>query len=101
MTDSPANDRDGTTGPGTRAHVGLDRSAEQQTAPFDPFRAQEPDQLANRTLPDTATPVCTSLDSLGRELTRLRRLVADAAAQLGCSLVASGAAPLGRPDWPP
>ncbi len=46
---------------------------------------------------ETATRVCTSLDGLGRELTRLRRLVADAAAQLGCSLVASGTAPFRTP----
>ena len=42
---------------------------------------------------ETVTRVCTSLDGLSRELTRLRRLAADAAAQLGCSLVASGTAP--------
>jgi glutamate---cysteine ligase / carboxylate-amine ligase len=44
---------------------------------------------------EIATPVCTTLDDLGRELTRLRRLVADTAARLGCCLVASGTAP-----WP-
>jgi glutamate---cysteine ligase / carboxylate-amine ligase len=44
---------------------------------------------------EIATPVCTSLDDLGRELTRLRQLVAGAAARLGCCLVASGTAP-----WP-
>lgn len=44
---------------------------------------------------EIATPVCTSLDDLGRELTRLRRLVAGAAARRGCCLVASGTAP-----WP-
>jgi glutamate---cysteine ligase / carboxylate-amine ligase len=32
---------------------------------------------------ETATPVCTSLDDLGRELARLRRLAADAAASAG------------------
>ena len=32
---------------------------------------------------ETATPVCTSLDDLGRELARLRRLTAGAAASLG------------------
>jgi glutamate---cysteine ligase / carboxylate-amine ligase len=46
---------------------------------------------------ETATRVCTSLDGLGRELTRLRWLVAEAAAQLGCTLVASGTAPFGTP----
>jgi carboxylate-amine ligase len=46
---------------------------------------------------ETATTVCTSLDGLGRELTRLRRLVGDAAARLGCCLVASGVAPFGVP----
>ncbi len=46
---------------------------------------------------ETATRVCTSLDDLGRELTRLRRLVGDAAACLGCRLVASGVAPFGVP----
>ena len=46
---------------------------------------------------ETATPVCTSLDDLGRELARLRRLTADAAASLGCRLVASGVAPCRTP----
>ena len=46
---------------------------------------------------ETATKVCTSLDDLGRELSRLRRLVTDAAAHLGCCLVASGTAPFGTP----
>ncbi len=42
---------------------------------------------------ETATRVCTSLDEVGRELVRLRRLVAGAAASAGCRLVASGIAP--------
>jgi len=42
---------------------------------------------------ETATRVCTSLDEVGRELVRLRRLTADAADRLGCRLVASGIAP--------
>jgi len=46
---------------------------------------------------ETATGVCTSLDQAGRELLRLRRLAADAAAQLGCRLVASGIAPYHAP----
>jgi len=46
---------------------------------------------------ETATGVCTSLDEVGRELVRLRRLAADAAARLGCRLVASGAAPFRTP----
>jgi Glutamate-cysteine ligase family 2(GCS2) len=46
---------------------------------------------------ETATRVCTSLDDLGRELARLRRLAADAAASLGCRLVASGIAPYRTP----
>jgi len=46
---------------------------------------------------ETATPVCTSLDDLSRELARLRRLVAGAAASLGCRLVASGIAPYRMP----
>ena len=46
---------------------------------------------------ETATGVCTSLDDLGRELARLRRLVAGAAASLGCRLVASGIAPYRAP----
>jgi glutamate---cysteine ligase / carboxylate-amine ligase len=46
---------------------------------------------------ETATGVCTSLDQAGRELLRLRRLAAAAAAQLGCRLVASGVAPFGTP----
>ena len=46
---------------------------------------------------ETATGVCTGLDEAGRELTRLRWLAADAAAQLGCRLVASGVAPYRAP----
>jgi glutamate---cysteine ligase / carboxylate-amine ligase len=46
---------------------------------------------------ETATRVCTSLDDLGRELVRLRRLAADAAASAGCLLVASGIAPYRTP----
>jgi carboxylate-amine ligase len=46
---------------------------------------------------EIATPVCTDLDGVGRELARLRRLVADAAAGLGCRVVASGTAPYGTP----
>jgi carboxylate-amine ligase len=46
---------------------------------------------------ETATRVCTSLDDLGRELVRLRRLAADAAASAGCLLVASGVAPYRTP----
>ena len=46
---------------------------------------------------ETATGVCTGLDEVGRELIRLRRLAADAAAQLGCRLVASGVAPYRTP----
>jgi carboxylate-amine ligase len=46
---------------------------------------------------EIATRVCTGLDDLGRELGRLRRLVADAAASLGCRLVASGIAPYRTP----
>jgi carboxylate-amine ligase len=46
---------------------------------------------------ETATGVCTSLDEAGRELVRLRRLAADAAAHLGCALVASGVAPYRTP----
>ena len=46
---------------------------------------------------EIATRVCTSLDGVGRELVRLRRLVADAAARLGCRLVASGTAPYRTP----
>jgi glutamate---cysteine ligase / carboxylate-amine ligase len=46
---------------------------------------------------ETATGVCTSLDEAGRELLRLRRLAAAAAAQLGCRLVACGVAPFGTP----
>ena len=50
---------------------------------------------------ETGTGVCTSLDEAGRELTRLRRLAADAAAHLGCRLVASGVAPPARQGWLP
>jgi carboxylate-amine ligase len=46
---------------------------------------------------EIATPVCTSMDDAGRELARLRRLVAEAAARLGCRLVASGTAPYRTP----
>ena len=46
---------------------------------------------------EIATGVCTGLDGVGRELARLRRLVADAAARLGCHLVASGTAPYHTP----
>ena len=46
---------------------------------------------------ETATGVCTGLDEVGRELIRLRRLAAAAAAQLGCRLVASGVAPYRTP----
>ena len=46
---------------------------------------------------ETATRVCTSLDDLGRELIRLRRLAAGAAASADCLLVASGIAPYRTP----
>ena len=46
---------------------------------------------------ETGTPVCTGLDDLGRELIRLRRLAAAAAASLGCRLVACGVAPYRTP----
>ena len=46
---------------------------------------------------ETGTPVCTSLDDLGGELIRLRRLAAAAAASVGCRLVASGVAPYRTP----
>ena len=46
---------------------------------------------------ETGTRVCTSLDEAGRELVRLRRLAASAAARLGCRLVASGVAPYRTP----
>jgi carboxylate-amine ligase len=46
---------------------------------------------------ETVTRVCTSLDDLGRELIRLRRLAADAAASAGCLLVATGIAPYHTP----
>jgi glutamate---cysteine ligase / carboxylate-amine ligase len=46
---------------------------------------------------ETATRVCTSLDDLAGELTRLRRLAAGAAASAGCLLVASGIAPYRTP----
>jgi glutamate---cysteine ligase / carboxylate-amine ligase len=46
---------------------------------------------------ETATGVCAGLDEVGRELVRLRRLAAAAAARLGCRLVASGVAPYRTP----
>ena len=46
---------------------------------------------------ETGTGVCTGLDDLGRELIRLRRLAAAAAASAGCRLVASGVAPYRTP----
>ena len=49
---------------------------------------------------ETGTRVCTGLDDLGRELIRLRRLAAAAAAHLGCRLVASGVAPYRTPGLP-
>ena len=46
---------------------------------------------------ETGTRVCTSLDDVGRELIRLRRLAAAAAASVGCRLVACGVAPYRTP----
>jgi carboxylate-amine ligase len=46
---------------------------------------------------EIATPVCTSLDGIDRELARLRQLAANAAAVLGCRLVASGTVPYRAP----
>jgi glutamate---cysteine ligase / carboxylate-amine ligase len=46
---------------------------------------------------ETVTRVCTSLDDLAAELTRLRRLAADAAASAGCLLAATGIAPYRAP----
>jgi carboxylate-amine ligase len=46
---------------------------------------------------ETGTRVCSGLDDLGREVVRLRRLAAAAAANLGCRLVASGVAPYRTP----
>ena len=46
---------------------------------------------------ETGTRVCTGLDDIGNDLLRLRRLAADAAAHLGCRLVASGIAPFRTP----
>ena len=46
---------------------------------------------------ETGTRVCSGLDDLGRELVRLRRLAAAAAADLDCRLVASGVAPYRTP----
>ena len=46
---------------------------------------------------ETGTRVCTSLDEVGGELVRLRRLAAAAAASLGCRLVACGVAPYRTP----
>jgi carboxylate-amine ligase len=46
---------------------------------------------------ETGTRVCSGLDDLGREMVRLRRLAAAAAANLGCRLVASGVAPYRTP----
>jgi glutamate---cysteine ligase / carboxylate-amine ligase len=46
---------------------------------------------------EIATGVCTGLDGVGRELARLRQLAGDAAAHLGCRLVASGILPYRTP----
>lgn len=46
---------------------------------------------------ETVTGVCTDLEQVGEELSRLRRLAADAAAETGCHLVASGLAPFPSP----
>ena len=50
---------------------------------------------------ETATAVCTSLDEAGRELIRLRRLAAAAAAHLGCRWWPPGSRLMARPGWPP
>ena len=49
---------------------------------------------------ETNTKVCTGLDEVRRELVRHRQIVASAAQQLGCRLVASGTAPYGTPGLP-
>ncbi|TYB60183.1 YbdK family carboxylate-amine ligase [Nonomuraea sp. PA05] len=46
---------------------------------------------------ETVTGVCTDLEQVREELVRHRRLVAAAAAELGCHLVASGIAPQSGP----
>jgi carboxylate-amine ligase len=46
---------------------------------------------------ETSSAVCRDLGELGRELTDLRRRVADAAASVGGLAVASGVAPMDRP----
>lgn len=46
---------------------------------------------------ETATRVCGTADDLRGELTRLRRLSADAARSCGCLLIASGVSPYGVP----
>jgi carboxylate-amine ligase len=60
-------------------------------------REPEVQQELMRFQVEIATGVCTGLDAVGRELVRLRRLVAGAAAGLGCRLVASGTAPYHTP----
>lgn len=48
-----------------------------------------------------ATPVCTDLESVGRELVRGRRTLAEAARDHGALVIASGTPPMGRPGPPP
>ncbi|MER6950309.1 YbdK family carboxylate-amine ligase [Nonomuraea sp. NPDC000554] len=46
---------------------------------------------------ETTTGICTTLDEVYRDITRLREITADATAQLGYLLVASGVVPLSVP----
>lgn len=45
---------------------------------------------------EVATPVCETLDEVGGHLLRMRHALGEAAAQAGCRLVATGAAPYSR-----
>ena len=50
---------------------------------------------------ETGTRVCTSLDDLGHELIRLRRLAAAAAALWAAAWWPPGSRRTARPGWPP
>jgi len=92
-TGSSAGDRERATGPGARGHEVLHRPAEQLTAPSDPFRAQRPIPLANRTLPDAghrAAEISQQAPAVGaaprqafeRDATELRPALMDMRAEL-------------------
>ena len=52
----------------------------------------------NRSQIETGSTVCTTLAELRTDLERLRRLVREAAAEAGCSVLATGTHPTARPE---